>query len=131
MSGQSDELKERTMTFAVSLLRLIGRLPRELAADIGGRQLAKSATSVASNYRAACIARSRAEFIAKLGLVLEESDECVYWLELMCRMQLLPADTPALRREAEEIRAIFGKSVRTARENHRTPQIAANNPRTR
>ena len=119
MSTQSDALKERAMVFSIAILRLIDRLPRTSGGEVVARQLARSATSVASNYRAACICRSRAEFIAKLGLVLEESDECVYWLDLISRAQLLPhTDVEALSREAQELRAIFGRSVATARTNH-------------
>ena len=121
MSEQSEQLKERTMAFAVDVLRLIDKLPRTIAADVIGRQLAKSATSVASNYRATCNARSRAEFIAKLGIVVEESDESEFWLDTCLRSPL--CTTPAaqrLRDEAGELRAIFGKSLGTARANARS-----------
>jgi four helix bundle protein len=118
MSAQSDQLKERTMRFAVDVLRLIDDLPQKTSADVIGRQLAKSATSVASNYRATCNARSRAEFIAKLGLVVEEADESCGWLEMIGRAQLLkPEQVQAISREAVELRAIFARSVGTARHN--------------
>ena len=118
MSVQSEQLKERTMQFAVDVLRLIDELPQKTSADVVGRQLAKSATSVAANYRATCNARSRAEFIAKLGVVVEEADESVGWLDMIGRAQLLNAERlDAIRREAFELRAIFGRSVGTARHN--------------
>jgi len=83
-----------------------------------GRQLAKSATSAASNYRATCNARSRAEFIAKLGVVVEKADEAVGWLEMIGRTELLKLESVnAIRIEAVELRAIFARSVGTARRN--------------
>jgi four helix bundle protein len=118
MSVQSDQLKERTMRFAVDVLRLIDELPQKTSADVIGRQLAKSATSVASNYRATCNARSRAEFIAKLGVVVEEADESVGWLDMIGRAQLLNGEKlKAVSNEAVELRAIFARSVGTARQN--------------
>jgi four helix bundle protein len=118
MSVQSDQLKERTMRFAVDVLRLVDDLPRKASADVIGRQLAKSATSVSANYRATCNARSRAEFIAKLGVVVEEADESVGWLEMISRARLLKSETvDPLRIEAVELRAIFARSVGTARRN--------------
>ena len=118
MSVQSDQLKERTMRFAIDVLRLVDELPRKASADVIGRQLAKSATSVAANYRATCNARSRAEFIAKLGLVVEEADESVGWIEMIGRAQLLTLEkVDAIRIEAVELRAIFARSVGTARRN--------------
>lgn len=104
------------MVFAVTVLRLIDRLPRTPAADVVARQLAKSATSIAANYRAACTARSRQEFVAKLCIVVEEAEESVYWLELMVRTNLLAVDRSA-HAEACELRAIFAKSLGTARAN--------------
>ncbi len=76
-----EELKRRTKRFALGIIRLGGSLPRTEAARIIGGQMLRSATSVGANYRAACRARSRAEFTAKLGVVEEEADETLYWLE--------------------------------------------------
>jgi four helix bundle protein len=73
-----DELKARTKRFALRIVRLVSSLPRGLAADIIGRQLLRSATSVGANYRAACRARSRAEFTSKMGVTEEEADETLY-----------------------------------------------------
>jgi four helix bundle protein len=120
MSQQSEALKERTISFAVNVLRLIDRFPRTVGAEIIGRQLAKSATSVAANYRSACTARSRRDFIAKLAIVVEESDESVYWLDLLIRVQSVTVPSAAdLHREATELRAIFSRSLGTARANSR------------
>ena len=120
MSQQSEALKERTMSFSVNVLRLIDRFPRSIGAEVVGRQLAKSATSVAANYRSACTARSRRDFIAKLAIVVEESDESVYWLDLIIRVQIVAVPSAAdLRRKAAELRAIFSKSLSTARINGR------------
>ena len=106
------------MTFAIEALRLIERLQPSTSAKIVANQLAKSATSVAANYRAACNARSRQEFVARLGVVVEETDESSYWLELTAKSGLHPAEqVKSLRREAGELRAIFAKSLGTARAN--------------
>jgi four helix bundle protein len=120
MSLQSEQLKARTMQFALDVLRLIDTFPRTTAGDVIGRQLAKCATSVAANYRGTCNARSRAEFIARLGVVVEESDESEFWLDVSARKRLAePGETERLRTEAAECRAIFGKSLGTARANLR------------
>ena len=121
MSIQSEQLKERTMQFSLDVLRLIEEFPRSIAGDVVARQLARSATSVASNYRATCNARSRAEFIAKLGIVVEEIDESEFWLDTCLRRALCKApDAQRLRGEAGELRAVFGKSLGTARANARS-----------
>jgi four helix bundle protein len=120
MSLQSEQLKARTMQFALDVLRLLDTFPATTAGDVVGRQLAKCATSVAANYRATCNARSRVEFVAKLGLVVEESDESEFWLDVIGRKGLAePDETARLRVEARECRAIFGKSLGTARANLR------------
>ena len=77
------ELKTRAKEFALMFLRMVDALPRGMIADVLGRQIARSATSVAANYRAACRARSRADFVAKLGLVEEEADETAFWPEMI------------------------------------------------
>ena len=79
MSELSETLKERTIVFAINVLRLIDKFPVTPGAKVIAYQLAKCSTSVGANYRAACNARSRAEFIAKLGIVVEEAEESVYW----------------------------------------------------
>ena len=121
MSEQSELLKERTISFAVNVLRLVDRLPRTSGADVIARQLAKCATSVGANYRAVCNARSRAEFIARLGVVVEEAEESTYWLDILSRNRMVSgSEVPALRQEAIELRAIFSRSAGTARLNART-----------
>jgi four helix bundle protein len=110
------ELKARTKTFAVKVIQLCRELPSTLDGRELGRQLLRAGTSVASNYRAACRARSRAEFIAKLGIVLEESDESQFWLELIADSNLKPrARVAALMDEADQLTAIFAASLKTAK----------------
>ena len=114
--ANSKDLKDRTKTFAVSIIRMIDKLPRSIASDVIARQLIRSATSVAANYRAAQRGRSKAEFIAKLQIVLEESDETQYWLELLLELEAL--DRQILRdsiQEADELTAIFVSALKTAR----------------
>jgi four helix bundle protein len=110
------ELKDRTKRFAVAVIGLCRELPPTLDGRRLGGQLIDAATSVAANYRAACRARSRAEFIAKLGTVLEESDESLFWLELMVESDLVTlARVERLLKEADELTAIFTTSVKTAK----------------
>jgi four helix bundle protein len=120
MSAQSEQLKERTIVFAISVLELVDRLPQTPRGKVIAYQLAKCSTSTGANYRASCNARSRREFIAKLGTVVEESEESVYWLEIIKRARVVAArEMPQLFQEATELRAIFSKSLGTARANAR------------
>ena len=99
-----------------AVIRVYRGLPSSDEARVIGRQLLRSATSVGANYRAACRARSRAEFIAKLGIVLEEADEAVYWLELLLETGILDHKRlDPLLREANELTSIFVSSLRTAK----------------
>lgn len=128
-----DVLQRRMRTLAVETIGLTNELPRTMAADVIGRQLVRSVTSVAANYRSACRARSRKEFIAKLGIVEEEADETAWWLELLEHSRLAPGTRLApLCREAEELVAITVASIRTARMGHgagrSNPQSAIRNP---
>jgi four helix bundle protein len=112
----SKDLKGRTKKFAVKIVRIVDRLPRSIASEVVGRQLVRSATSTGANYRAACRARSKAEFIAKLQITLEESDETQYWLELLLELDML--DQQVLHdslQEADELTAIFVSALKTAR----------------
>lgn len=110
------ELKQRTKDFALRIVRLTDALPHGRASDVLGRQLLRSATSVAANYRAACRARSRSDFVAKMGIVEEEADESGFWLELLREAGLAPAQRlDSLRQEASELTAIAVSSIRTAR----------------
>jgi four helix bundle protein len=118
MRKLSDELRERTKQFALHVIDLFRSLPHTEEARVLGRQLLRSGTSVAANYRAACRARSKAEFVAKIGVVVEESDETVFWLELLADSHILPApQLDGLLTEANELLAIFAASQRTARRN--------------
>jgi len=122
MSCIADELAARVMRFAVRVVRFCRALPTEATVAVLAKQLLRSATSASANYRAARRGRSRAEFIAKLGLVVEEADETMHWLEMIRDANLLD-DRAALEElanlleEGRELRAIFVRSVSTARMN--------------
>lgn len=110
-----EELKKRTKKFALRVIRLVDALPSTIAGKNIGHQIMRSGASVAANYRAACRARSKAEFIAKLGTVVEEVDETAFWLELICESGILPNEKiEELFREANELSAIFVASRKTA-----------------
>jgi four helix bundle protein len=112
---KSAELQDRTKRFALRVLALIDRLPNTIGGRVLANQLARSATSVGANYRAACRARSRAEFASKLGIVAEEADESLYWLELIRDGNfLLQKKIASLLAEADELTAIFTSSRRSA-----------------
>ena len=83
MTLRPEQLRERTKLFAIRIVRLFRALQKTAEGRVLGRQLLRSGTGVAANYRAACRARSRPEFIAKIGIVVEEADETVFWLELL------------------------------------------------
>lgn len=111
-----EQMKKRTKAFALRVIRLVQSLPRGLVCDVLARQLLKSGTSVGANYRAACRARSTADFIAKLGIVEEEADESGYWIKLLVEADLIRADLVSdLLQEAEEILSITVASINTAR----------------
>lgn len=123
------ELKNRTKQFALRVIKLVNSLPNTAAGRAIGSQLVRSGTSVAANYRAACRGRSKAEFIAKLGTVEEESDECCLWLELIIESKLMEEKLVAsLLKEADELTAIFVASRISAKQNkeiaNRQSQIA-------
>jgi four helix bundle protein len=110
-----DDLKKRTKQFALRILKLVAALPRTIAGRTIGGQLARSGTSVAANYRAACCARSRAEFISRLGVVEEEADESALWLELLIEGELMKKElVETLWTEADEIVAIMTSSRKSA-----------------
>ena len=114
--GESEcDLNNRTQQFALRIIRLCEGLPRRPAAWVIGKQLLRSGTSVGANYRAARRARSDADFTAKLGVVLEEADESVYWLELLVKSGVMLHDKLVpLTDEAEQLVAIFAASRITA-----------------
>jgi len=116
MHQRDSDLRLRTKQFALAIIRLCRSLPRSEEARILGKQLLRSGTSVGANYRAACRARSKAEFVAKLGIVLEESDETVFWLELLQESHVgSPESVRQLAKEADELTSIFVASLRTAK----------------
>jgi four helix bundle protein len=113
---QGDELSQRTKQFAVRVVGMYESLPKTDAARVIGRQVLRSGTSVAANYRAAGRARSRAEFVAKLGIVVEEADETVLWLELLVDCGIVPRERmDPLLIEANELLAIFAAAQLTAK----------------
>lgn len=116
-----EELKKRTKQFALRAMRLVDALPQTSSGRTIGNQLIRSATSVGANYRAACRGRSIAEFIAKLGVVIEEAYESSYWMELIIEGRLLPdARVSDLLNESEQITAIMVASRKSAIENHQS-----------
>ena len=115
-SCNADLLKDRTKRFALQIIRLCRALPRSQESSIITRQLLRSATSVGANYRAVCRARSTADFVSKLGIVLEEADETLFWIELLVESGAAHPDKIAsARREANELVSIFVASLRTAK----------------
>jgi four helix bundle protein len=120
MQDKAAALRERTKTFAIRVVRFANRIPACEGSRVVGRQLARAATAVAANYRATCLARSRAEFTAKLGVVAEEADETVYWLEVMLASGLgSRAELTEMLLEARQLSAIFLASRRTLREGRK------------
>ena len=125
------ELKRRTKAFSLNVIQLVDSLPRAKATEVIGWQLVRSATSVGANYRAACRARSQAEFVSRIGVVEEEADESMYWLELL--LEVHPDSSEMVKKllsEADELTAIFAASGKTARNSARArnPQSAIRNP---
>ncbi|MGB5062063.1 MAG: four helix bundle protein, partial [Candidatus Promineifilaceae bacterium] len=111
-----ENLKQRTKEFSLRVIRLTEALPNTRTADVIGRQLLRSGTSVGANYRAASRAKSPADFIAKMGIVEEEADESLFWMELLVEANLLPQEKlVALMQEANELVAITVASINTAK----------------
>ncbi|HYP40515.1 MAG TPA: four helix bundle protein [Chloroflexia bacterium] len=112
----SEDLKHRTKTYALRVMRLVVVLPSNRMVDVIAKQLMRSATSVGANYRAACRAKSPADFIAKMGIVEEEADESLYWMELLIEANFVPREKLVdLMKEGNEILAITVSSIKTAR----------------
>jgi four helix bundle protein len=115
--GEPD-LRKRTKAFALQILKLVDALPKTTAGRALASQVVRSGTSVAANYRAACRAKSTADFIAKMAIVEEEADETLFWLELLDDSELVPAaKLTAIKQEADELIAITVASIKTARRN--------------
>lgn len=129
-----EELKRRTKAFALRIVRFVGSMPGNAVSRILGNQLLRAGTSVGANYRAACRARSRADFISKIGVVEEEADEALYWLEVIAESGIVKPDGVALLlAEAEELVAIFTATGRTTKASGRppNPKCGIRNPKLR
>ncbi|MFH0923430.1 MAG: four helix bundle protein [Candidatus Falkowbacteria bacterium] len=113
-----EELKRRTKQFALRVIKLVNALPSNTTGWAIGKQLIRCGTSVGANYRATCRSRSGVEFIAKIGIVVEEADESVYWLEIIIESGLMKKEfIEPLLKEANEITAIMVASRKSASKN--------------
>ena len=111
-------LQNRTKAFAVRIIKAFSRLPKDEAVRVTGRQFLRSGTSLAANYRAACRARSAADFISKISVVVEETDETLFWLELLVEAELAKKSlVEPLMKECQELLKIFSASLATAKRN--------------
>src|SRR5689334_21917273 len=116
MDSRVEELQRRTKAFALRVIRLADQLPRGRTGEVIGRQLLRSGTSVAANYRSACRARSVADFVSKMGIVEEEADESQFWLELLGESGVIEGDAlQVLLKEANELARIAAASRKTAK----------------
>jgi len=121
MPTTAEELRSRTKQLAIRLVRLFRSLPKTAEAQIFGRQLLRSGTSAAANYRATCRSRSRAEFIAKLGVVIEELDETLFWLELISETDVIaPSRLAGVIQETNELTAIFVSACRSTKDGSKS-----------
>lgn len=112
----ADDLKKRTKQLGLRIIRLVEALPSGKAANVIGNQLLRSGTSVGANYRSACRARSKPDFISKAGIAIEEADESLYWMEMLIEAEIIPQEKlSALMKECDEIVAILTASVKTAK----------------
>ena len=115
-----EEMKKRTKQFALRVIHLASALPENAVGRVIANQLIRSATSVGANYRAALRARSTRDFSNKIGVVLEESDESAYWMELIIESKVIPENRViGLLREANELTAIFAATHKTTKANAR------------
>ena len=124
------EMKSRTKEFAKDIIKLCRKFPNDMEGRLIGNQIFRSGTSTAANYRAACRARSTADFISKLSIVEEEADETLFWLELIKEMEIVDKTLlNSLMQENNEIIAIIVSSIKTARNNKqiRNPNSAIRN----
>ncbi len=113
-----EDLKKRTKEYALEIIKLVKMLPNTVEGRAIGNQLIRSGTSVGANYRAVCRARSRAEFISKLGVVIEEADESAFWLEIIIKTDIIKKEkVESLLRETNEIVAIMVSSKNSASKN--------------
>jgi four helix bundle protein len=108
------EFKQRTKQLGLRVIKLVSSLPKNTVSEVMGKQLIRSGTSVGANYRAACRARSTADLIAKLRIVEEEADECLYWMELIVEAKLVEvANLRSIMSETNEILAMTVASIKT------------------
>ena len=118
MNSRPEQLRDRTKAFALRVIRLFRSLPFKTDTQVLGKQLLRCGTSVAANYRAVCRARSKAEFIARIGIAAEEADEAVLWLELLTESGIVKVEMTAdLLKEARELAAILTASQQTAKKD--------------
>lgn len=123
------ELKRRTKRLALRAINLVESLPPTKTSSVVGKQLLRSATSVGANYRAACRAKSTADFIAKLAIVEEEADESIYWIELLVESdQIKLGRVEDMLREFDEILSIVVAAIKTSKAR-RNPNSAIPNPK--
>ncbi len=116
MAGDAEDFKKRTMEFAVRIVRQVVSQPKSVFNCVIGRQLLRAATSVGANYRSACRAKSRADFVSKMTTVEEECDRSLYWMELMVGVGAMKRQAiDELMKETEEILSMVVASIRTAR----------------
>ena len=124
MATQPERLRARTKQFAIRIVRVFKSLPKNDEARIIGKQLLRAGTSVAANYRAVCRSRSKAEFISRMSVVVEEADETAFWLELLIETSIIPGvRLRDLLAEANELLAIFAASVWTARQKRKSQSV--------
>ena len=124
-----EEMKGRTKQFALRITRLVESLPNTKTAQVVGKQLLRSGTSVGANYRASCRAKSTADFIHKLSIVEEEADESIYWMELLVDGEIIKVSLlEKLMDEVNQIISIVVASIKTSKEK-RNPQSAIPNPK--
>jgi four helix bundle protein len=125
MATQPEQLRARTKQFAIRIVRVFKSLPKNDEARIIGKQLLRAGTSVAANYRAVCRSRSKAEFISRMSVVVEEADETAFWLELLIETSIIPeVRLRDLLTEANELLAIFAASLWTARQKRKRQSVS-------
>ena len=118
----ADELKSRSKAFAVRVAKLCRAMPHNAETRVIENQVLRSATSLAANYRAVCRARTHPDFVSKIGIVVEEADETIFWLELLVDLEIFAAPrVQPLLKEANELLAIFAASQLTAKQHAKSP----------
>ncbi len=117
---EAKDLQARTKKFGLRIITVCQAVPASSASSVIARQLLRSGTSVGANYQAACRARSKPDFISKVGIAIEEADESLYWMEMLVEARIVSEERLApLMKEAEEIIAILTASAKTAKARQR------------